>query len=222
MQRLKHLARVPRGIDSQSINPTHAPSRPPTSHPGTAAPEYSRWYLKGTSIAAGRPTFTMDTNQGNCAGGSIHDNHGRGMMKGISRAACLAVLLVPGFTVAADYGCDNVRFGDEVTKAFPNIKEACHGVTTKNNEPYAKFVAEVVSADSEQVVVNFLDAKDKPVSKITFATNPNATIKVDGQSTKLSKVPRGTRSNFYIAHDKWGLYSTPEDVPFTILKREEP
>jgi hypothetical protein len=142
-------------------------------------------------------------------------------MKGISRAACLAVLLVPGFAVAADYGCDNVQFGDEVTKAFPDIKRACHGVTTKNNEPYAKFVGEVVSADSEKVVVNFLDAKDKPVSRITIATDPKASIKVDGHSTKLSKLPRGTRSNFYIAHDKWGLYATPEDAPLKILKREE-
>lgn len=143
-------------------------------------------------------------------------------MKRISRAACLAVLLVPGLAVAADYGCEYVVFGDEVLKEFPKAQDACRGVTTKNDKPYAKFVTEVVSANSEQVVVNFLDKKDKPVSKVTFATNPEARISVDGHPTHMKDLKRGTRSNFYIAHDRWGLYATPDSAPLTILSREEP
>jgi hypothetical protein len=144
-------------------------------------------------------------------------------MKRVSRAACLAVLLVPGLAAAADYGCEYVVFGDEVTKEFPKIADACRSVTTKNDQPYAKFTTEVVSANSETVVVNFLDKKDKPVSQVTFATNPDVQVSVDGHQTKLKDLKRGTRSNFYIAHDKWGLYADPASpTKLTILSREEP
>jgi hypothetical protein len=143
-------------------------------------------------------------------------------MKRISRAACLGVLLVPGLAGAADYGCEYVVFGDQVTKEFPKIADACRSVTTKNDQPYAKFVAEVVSADSKKVVVNVLDKKDKPVSRITFANKTDAKLNVDGHPVRASDLKRGTRSNFYIAHNKWGLYATPDSTPLTILSREEP
>ena len=144
-------------------------------------------------------------------------------MKGIARAACLAVLLAPGIAAAADYGCEYVNFGDEVTKQYPKVLEACHGVTTKNDQPYAKFVAEVVSANKEQVVVNFLDKKDKPLSRVTFGVkNPDNTISVNGKPTKVSRLEKGTRANFYMLHNKWGLYATPDGEPLTILSREDP
>jgi hypothetical protein len=142
-------------------------------------------------------------------------------MKRISRAACLAVLLVPGFAVAKDLGCDAVRFGDEVTKQFPKIAQACRSVTTKNDQAYAKFTAEVETADSEKVVVKFLDKQDKPVSRITFANKADAKIDVDGHPTRASDLKRGTRANFYITHDKWGLYGEPDSAPLTVLSREE-
>jgi hypothetical protein len=144
-------------------------------------------------------------------------------MKVIARAACLAVLLAPGFAAAADYGCEYVTFGDEVLKQFPRVLEACQGVTTKNDQPYAKFTAEVVSANKEQAVVDFLDKKEKPMGRITFAVkNPDNTIKVNGKPVKVSRLEKGTRVNFYMLHNKWGLYATPDGETLTILSREEP
>ncbi len=113
-------------------------------------------------------------------------------MKGITRAACLALLLAPGLAAAADYGCEYVNFGEEVLKQFPRVLEACQGVTTKNDQPYAKFTAEVVSANKEQVVVDFLDRKDKPMGRITFAVkNPDNTIKVDESRSRFPVSRRG-------------------------------
>ena len=144
-------------------------------------------------------------------------------MKGITRAACLALLLAPGLAAAADYGCEYVNFGEEVLKQFARVLEACQGVTTKNDQPYAKFTGEVVSANKEQVVVDFLDKKQKPMGRITFAVkNPDNTIKVNDKPVKVSKLEKGTRANFYMLHNKWGLYATPDDEALTILSREEP
>jgi|SoiMethySBSTD1v2_1073268.scaffolds.fasta_scaffold432427_2 hypothetical protein len=144
-------------------------------------------------------------------------------MKVIARAACLAVLLAPGLAAAADYGCEYVNFGEEVLKQFPRVLEACQGVTTRNDQPYAKFSAEVVSANKEQAVVDFLDKKDKPMGRITFAVkNPDNTVQVNGKPVKVSKLEKGTRVNFYMLHNKWGLYATPSGEALTILSREEP
>jgi hypothetical protein len=144
-------------------------------------------------------------------------------MKGIARAACLAVLLAPGIAAAADYGCEYVNFGEDVLKEFPRVLEACQGVTTKNDQPYAKFTGEVVSANKEQAVVDFLDKKEKPMGRITFQVkNPDNTIKVNGKPVKVSRLEKGTRVNFYMLHNKWGLYATPDGEAMTILKREEP
>ena len=144
-------------------------------------------------------------------------------MKGIARTACLAVLLAPGLAAAADYGCEYVNFGEEVTKMYPKVLDICQGVTTKNDEAYAKFTGEVVSSNKEQVVVDFLDKKDKPVSRVTFAVkNPDTTIKVNGKATKVSRLEKGTRANFYMLHNKWGLYATPNGETLTILSREDP
>lgn len=144
-------------------------------------------------------------------------------MKVIARAACLAVLLAPGLAAAADYGCEYVNFGEEVIKQYPKVLDACQGVTTKNDQPYAKFTGEVVSANKEQVVLNFLDKKDKPLSRVTIAVkNPDNTIKVNGKPVKVSRLEKGTRANFYMLHNKWGLYATPDGEPLTILSREDP
>lgn len=144
-------------------------------------------------------------------------------MKRIARVACLAVLLAPGLAMAADYGCEYVNFGEDVIKQYPNVLEACQGVTTKNDQPYAKFTGEVVSANKEQVVLNFLDKKDKPLSRVTIAVkNPDNTIKVNGKPVKVSRLEKGTRANFYMLHNKWGLYATPDGEPLTILSREDP
>ena len=144
-------------------------------------------------------------------------------MKGLTRTACLALLLAPGIAAAADYGCEYVNFGEEVTKMYPNVLEACQGVTTKNDMPYAKFTGEVVSANKEQVVVDFLNRKDKAVSRVTFAVkNPDTTISVNGKPTKVSRLEKGTRANFYMLHNKWGLYASPNGETLTILSREDP
>ena len=144
-------------------------------------------------------------------------------MKRIARTACLAVLLAPGLAGAADYGCEYVNFGEDVLKQYPNVLEACQGVTTKNDQPYAKFTGEVVSANKEQVVLNLLDKKDKPLSRVTVAVkNPDNTIKVNGKPVKVSRLEKGTRANFYMLHNKWGLYASPDGEALTILSREDP
>jgi Cu/Ag efflux protein CusF len=144
-------------------------------------------------------------------------------MKGIFRATFLAILIAPAIAAAKEYGCDEVNWGEEVVKAFPNASKACHSVMMKNNQPYAKYVAEVQSVDSKSkdVTLHMLDTKDKAISKIVLAPKEGAHVKIDGKDTAVSKLKKGDRVSFYIPHDRWGLYADPDSTPINIVSRED-
>ena len=144
-------------------------------------------------------------------------------MKGIFRATCLAILIAPAIAAAQDYGCDTVNWGEEVLKAFPNASKGCHSVMMKNNQPYAKYVAEVQSVDkkTKQVTLHMLDTKDKGIAKVVIAPKEGAHVKIDGKDTPVSKLKKGDRVSFYIPHDRWGLYADPESTPINIISRED-
>ncbi len=114
-------------------------------------------------------------------------------MKGIVRAACLAVLVMPVLAVAQEYGCDKVNWGEEVLKAFPNASKGCHSVMMKNNQPYAKYVAEVESVDkaTKEVTLHMLDTKDKAFSKVVIAPKEGASVKIDGKDTPGRQAEEG-------------------------------
>ena len=144
-------------------------------------------------------------------------------MKGFVSALCMATLAVPVIAVAQDktYGCNEVNWGEEVSKAFPNASKACHSVMMKNNQPYAKYVAEVQTANKEQVVLHMLDTKDKAISEVVIAPKEGAHVKIDGRDTAVSKLKKGDRVSFYIPHDRWGLYSDPDSTPINIVSRKD-
>jgi len=145
-------------------------------------------------------------------------------MKGITKIACIAMLVVPaiaGAQTPSRTGCESVNFGTEVMTAFPRIRDACQSVMMKGDQPFAKFTAEVVSASSEQATVHFLDRNNKPISEVVFAVKPDARIDVNGRSTLVSRLQRGTRVSFYIAHNRWGLFANPDSSPLTIISRKD-
>ncbi len=145
-------------------------------------------------------------------------------MKSITKIACIAMLVVPavsGAQTPSRSGCESVNFGTDVTTAFPRIRDACQSVMMKGDQPFAKFTAEVVSANAEQATVHFLDRNNKPLSEVVFAVKPDARIDVNGRSTQVSRLERGTRVSFYIAHNRWGLFANPDSTPLTIISRKD-
>jgi len=133
------------------------------------------------------------------------------------------MLAVPALGSAqAGRGCDAVNVGPQVLAAFPRAKDACQGVLTKDNEPFMKFTADVVSANADTVTVNFLDRNMRPLTEIVFAVNnPDARISVSGTMTRVTRLQPRTRVSFYIHHNRWGLFADPDSAPLTILSRKD-
>ena len=144
-------------------------------------------------------------------------------MQCLTAAACIAMLTVPALGSAqAGRGCDAVNVGPQVLAAFPRAKDACQGVLTKDNEPFMKFTADVVSANADTVTVNFLDRNMRPLTEIVFAVNnPDARISVSGTMTRVTRLQPRTRVSFYIHHNRWGLFADPDSAPLTILSRKD-
>jgi len=140
----------------------------------------------------------------------------------ISRALCLTVLFVPVVALAADdaKGCDSVNWGQEVLAKFPNAQKGCRGVMTKEGNVYAHYMAKVVSASADSVTVNMLDKDNKPFSEVTFVPG-RSDINVNGKPTKVKDLKKGTDIDFWIQHNRWGLYSDPGKTPMTVLSRRD-
>jgi hypothetical protein len=131
-------------------------------------------------------------------------------------------LFAPAMASAeAGYGCDSVNFSQEVLDKFPNAKKACRGVMEKNGSVYVKYTGKVVSSSPESTTVEFLDKDNKPVSRATFKPAADQMASVSGKKTKYSALEKNTELNFYIEHNRWGLYSSPDSTAMTILSVEQ-
>jgi hypothetical protein len=142
-------------------------------------------------------------------------------MKALRHAACVLVLAMPAIALAgAGPGCDLINFGADVLAKFPNAAKACHGVSEKNGGIYVHYVGEVVAVDKEAVTVHFLDVDGKALSKVKFAPAADQTAKLEGKATKYTDLKKGTKLDFWIEHNKWGLFSSPDDKAMKILSQE--
>ena len=136
---------------------------------------------------------------------------------------CALILSIPAVAAAADkgYGCDSVNFSDEVLGKLPNAKAACRGVMEKNGGVYVKYTAKVVSSSPDATTVEFIDKNDKPLSRVTFKPAADQMVTIDKKATKYADLKPGQKLNFYIEHNRWGLYSSPNDKAMTIDKVEQ-
>jgi len=146
----------------------------------------------------------------------------------LSALALASLLAIPAIATAEDkkLGCDDVNWSAEVTDVFPNAREACQGITLRDDVVYAKFSAKVVDANKDAVTIEFLDRKDKPVSRVKFAPPQDGTVMLrdsagtGGTKTAYSKLEKGSILNFYVPHNRWGLYAPPGEPAMKVISRE--
>lgn len=141
----------------------------------------------------------------------------------LGATACAFMLAGPALAMAAspNYGCDSVNFSQEVLTKMPNAKVLCRGVMEKNGSVYVKYTGKVVASSAESTTVEFLDKDGKAVSRATFKPAAGQMATMEGKKMKYSDLKKGTELNFYIEHNRWGLYATPDDSAMTIVSVEQ-
>jgi hypothetical protein len=142
-------------------------------------------------------------------------------MKMSAAIACAVLLALPGLASAGEaHGCDAVNFGKEVLEKMPNAQRLCRGVTMKNDAVYVHYVADVVATTATTVTVDFKDKDNKAVSRVEFEPAADQMVKFGGKDTKYTSLKKGTTLDFWIEHNKWGLYASPDGKAMTIIRQE--
>ena len=142
-------------------------------------------------------------------------------MKLIATITCALTLAIPALAHAdANYGCDAINFGAEVLEKLPNAKKLCRGIEDKNGVVYVHYVAELESRDATTVTVKFLDKDNKPVSRVKFEPMAEQTVMVEKKAVKYSTLDKGQKLDFWIAQNKWGLFSNPDGKAMKIVSVE--
>jgi hypothetical protein len=143
-------------------------------------------------------------------------------MKMISAAIVASMLAVPAIAAAADAAsCDNVSIGADVMAKFPNIRSTCQEVKEKDGGIYIRFVGDVVSSSSDKATVRVKDRSGKDVSEFELGWDAGQKIKVGGKEMNFSDLKKGDKLDFWIEHNKWGLFSKPGSSSLKILSRKD-
>ena len=144
-------------------------------------------------------------------------------MKLIVVTMCTLVLAVPAIASASskNYGCDSINFGAEVLEKMPNAQKLCRGIAEKNGTVYVHYIAEVESRTATDVTVKFLDKNDKAVSRVKFEPTSDQTVMIDKKATKYTSLDKGQKLDFWIAQNKWGLFSNPDGKAMKIVSVEQ-
>ena len=70
------------------------------------------------------------------------------------------------------------------------------------------------------MTIDVLNHEGKAISRVTFVPAADQTAEVDGKDVKFTDLKKGMKLNFYIEHNKWGLYGKPDGKRLTILSQQ--
>jgi hypothetical protein len=77
-------------------------------------------------------------------------------------------------------------------------------------EKWARFNAEVKKVEGDHLTLTFTDKQKRPVSTLTFAFDPEATVTTDkDESKEPSKLKEGDKLKVWMPESRIGLYAKP-------------
>ena len=134
------------------------------------------------------------------------------MKSGVSIVVC-ALSLAPLSVMAADQSkldCINdFKYNQAFLERFHNASAACREVIEKDGQRWARFDADVVGVNGNQVTVRFVTAYENPLPQITLNAKPYALVRVDGKPSRYSQIKEGDRISFWVAQNHAEFYSQP-------------
>jgi LPXTG-motif cell wall-anchored protein len=123
---------------------------------------------------------------------------------GIGAATALLIALWSP-TSLAQGNCGNIVFGSAITDQFPNAKEACLGVVTRDGRQFAYFEARIRSVRGNTVEAEFKQPDGSWGNPVSFTPDANARARIAGQSYRYRDLTRGQELNVYLPPDRWEI-----------------
>jgi hypothetical protein len=134
------------------------------------------------------------------------------MKKTIGLLASLSLFggLAATQSALAQGGCGNVTFTGTVAQRFPEAKNACLEMVTKNGQQFAHFKGEIVDVRGNTVRAKFKLPSGQYSQTYAFMPDPATRININGTRYRWSELSRGQELDVYLPPDRWEF-----DVPAT-------
>jgi len=101
-------------------------------------------------------------------------------------------------------------FSHEFLSRYPDAGGACREVKVQDGHKWARFDADVVRVQSNQLTANFVDRHDRNLGTITFDASPDFRVDMDGRQTRVSALRPGDKLSFWMPEDRAGFYAGPQ------------
>ena len=130
-------------------------------------------------------------------------------MKKTTSLIASSALLVAMFTAApaqAQVTCDDIDFTGPQAQRFPELRNACLGVVTRDGRNYAKFTAELQRIAGNTVYAKFKLPAGGMSDTYKFDVPSDSRVTVDGRQYRYRDLGKGTEVNLYIPDDRWEVH----------------
>ena len=113
----------------------------------------------------------------------------------------------------AQGGCGAVNFTGAVASQFPEARNACLDIVTREGKQYAHFKGEIVSVSGSQVRARFKLPSGEYSQTYAFTPKSGSRIKIANQSYRFSELQKGQELDVYVPPDRWE-FEIPETENF--------
>jgi hypothetical protein len=131
-------------------------------------------------------------------------------------AGALLALSWAQSTFAQQASCRDITFTGPVAREFPNARDACLGVVTRDDgRQYARFQARVRNVRGNTVEAEFKMPDGSYGRTVSVTPEPSARVRIGGRSYRYSELARGQELDVYLPPDRWEIaVPTNPDVEF--------
>ena len=133
-------------------------------------------------------------------------------MKTRNIVGAAGILLVVSWTHStfAQLSCRDLEFTGPVAREFPQARDACIGVETRDGRPYAHFNARIRSVRGNTVEAEFKMPDGTYSRPISVTPDPDSRVRIAGRNYRWRDLSRGQELDVWLPPDRWEIV-VPED-----------
>jgi hypothetical protein len=108
--------------------------------------------------------------------------------------------------LAQEASCRDLNFTGPIAREFPNARDACLGVVTRDDgRRYAHFQARVRNVRGNTVEAELKMPDGSYGRPISVTPDPNARVRIAGRNYRYNELSRGQELDVYLPPDRWEL-----------------
>lgn len=105
----------------------------------------------------------------------------------------------------AQPSCRDLTFTGPVAREFPQARDACLGVETREGRPYAHFQARITNVRGNTVEAEFKMPDGTYSRPISVTPDPEARVRIAGRTYRWRDLSRGQELDVWLPPDRWEI-----------------